>query len=250
MIAMRPSHPNVDVFRAWGAAQRRTVEIQPGIAIVSIAEAKPHLTSYGYYIMNNWRDGSCHFDTTGPVGCFLAHRHAWNICVTRNEAVWIFEEGVSAYTSADFDELDQRYPDLDLVLGHSIMVLRVGRQCLYRPQQLNSLLTMIDKIYYGTKCYRVSPAYARQLLLDSHRFDTHVDTFLCTQSMMYRDTFQSARTSRNIVEAKSVKMINHSMDQNMFAMCTLSGLVLVVSMLAVLMRLLYVRCRRSACARQ
>ena len=242
---MCPSHPNIDVLRAWGAAHKRTVEIQPGITIATTAEAKPHLTSYGYYVMNNWRDGSCHFDTTGPVGCFLAHRHAWNICVTRNEAVWIFEEGVSAYTTADFDELDQRYPHLDLVLGHSIVTARLWRQCLYRPQQLNSLLTAIDKIYYGTKCYRVSPAFARQLLVDSHRFDTHVDTYISTQAMMFRDTFQSARTTHNIVEARSVKMINHSLDHNMVVVFTLSGLVLVVSVLASLMRLLYVRCRRS-----
>jgi GR25 family glycosyltransferase involved in LPS biosynthesis len=210
-----------------------------------LAEAKPWLTSYGYYIMQNWRESSCHFDSTGPIGCFLAHRDVWSACVARNETTWVFEEGVYSYDTPKIKDLDIQYPVMDVILGHTFMLPRSWKQKSIDKHSMGNELTSIDKIYFGTKCYRISPRFAARLLENSVRFDTHVDTFICTESIRYADEFQLARTTRNIVHAASSRKINHSIDHSLLIFCLLLlGIICSVAGSIQAMRL-YRRCRQA-----
>jgi hypothetical protein len=243
MISLNAETPNVTAFKARCRRRNQTCEVLPGRRISSVSEAKPWLTSYGYYIMNNWRESSCQFDTTGPVGCFLAHREAWAICVARDEHVWIFEEGVYAYEDPMFDRIKRRHPTTDLIRGHTIPLLRIWKQRSIGKRAIDSLLTTVDKIYYGSKCYRLSPAFAARLLQNSMTFDTHVDTFICTQAIQHADEFSVTRTYTNIVSAVSSGSINHSIDHSLLIM-----VLLVVGLLSSMVGLIclhrvYRRCR-------
>jgi GR25 family glycosyltransferase involved in LPS biosynthesis len=221
MISLNPTSKNVNTFNEWCTQQTRTGEVIPGRRVTSLEEAKPFLTSYGWYIMHNWRESSCHFDTTGPIGCFLAHRDVWKVCVSRNENIWVFEEGVYSYTTHLFDEIDTLYPTKDLIMGHTIHVPRMWRQKSMNKSNICSVLASIDKIYFGTKCYRLSPAFAARLLENSVKFDTHVDTFICTEAIRYADEFSAAHTRMNIVSAFTSGTINHSIDHSLFILISL-----------------------------
>jgi hypothetical protein len=249
MISMTTTSPNVDTFKTWCTQRHQTCEIIPGRRISSLLEAKPWLTSYGYYIMNNWRESSCHFDTTGPVGCFLAHRDAWAKCVSRNEHMWIFEEGVYGYDTTMFDQLDRLHPTVDLIMGHTIILPRMWRQRSVDKHAIGTLLTSIDKIYFGTKCYRLSPALAERLLQNSMTFDTHVDTFICTEAILYADEFTSCRTYKNIVFAASGGTINHSVDHSLLILLSMFVGIVLGSVCMIYILRLYRRCR-SRCAAQ
>lgn len=223
MIAMQEDVPNVRRFRTWCDIHSRTWDVVRGHRVDSLQEMTPHLTPYGLYNVQRRRETSIHFDTTGPVGCFLSHRSVWQMCVDRQEDVWVFEEGVTDYQSRRFQELDERN-DLDLILGHTIRVLRFIRQ--RSVVKKNS----IDKIYFGTKCYRVSPRFARHLLDNSTQFDMHVDAFICITAMA-ANHMRTTRTIHNIVTARSSNTINHSLD---------AGLVVNLYMLGTIVLLLFI----------
>jgi GR25 family glycosyltransferase involved in LPS biosynthesis len=243
MISMDPVCKNVHTFKEWCKQHHRTYEIVPGRKIHSLEEATPWLTSYGYYIMHNWRESPCHFDSTGPIGCFLAHRNIWEECVTRNENIWVFEEGVYGYATSMFEHLDNIHPNTDLILGHTVPLLRMWRQNSIDKEVISTSLMSIDKIYFGTKCYRISPRFAARLLQNSLRFDTHVDTFICTESIRYADEFQVTRTHRNIVSGLSSGKINHSIDHSLLILCLLL-LTVVLSIGGSIQAVrLYRRCR-------
>jgi hypothetical protein len=243
MISLEPKSKNVHTFKEWCHGRNQTWEIVPGRRIQSKEEARPWLTSYAWYIMHNWREGPSHFDATGPIGCFLAHRDAWQVCVARNEQVWIFEEGVYGYDSALFDQVQTAHPTTDLIMGHALRVLRMWRQASVGSYTMDSLLTPIDKIDYGTKCYRLSPAFAARLLQNSVVFDTHVDTFLCTEAIMYAPEFKAARMHRFMVSAASSGTINHSIDQSLLIGYSLAVSILLCLLGAAHVLRLYRRCR-------
>jgi hypothetical protein len=245
MISLDVTSKNVQTFTEWCKHHRRTCEIAPGRRVSSLLEAKPWLTSYGYYTMQNWRDGPCHFDSTGPVGCFLAHREVWKSCIARNEHVWVFEEGVYAYDTPRLNQLDTLYPDMDIILGHTVPLLRTWKQQSIGRHEMGENLASIDKIYFGTKCYRLSPRFAMRLLENSMTFDTHVDTFICTESILYSDEFKLTRSTRNIVSAVSSGKINHSVDHSLLILCILLvGILLSVGGSIHVMRL-YHRCHNK-----
>jgi GR25 family glycosyltransferase involved in LPS biosynthesis len=243
MISLDSNSRNVNTFKEWCLHRHQTGEIVPGRIVASLEEAKPLLTSYGYYVMQNWRESPCHFDTTGPIGCFLAHRDAWKICVSRNEHVWIFEEGVYTYDTTMFDKIDRVHSTTDLILGHTVPLLRMWIQNTVHTQTIDSMLMSIDKIYFGTRCYRLSPSFAASLLQNSLTFDTHVDTFICTEAIRYADEFKVARTYKNIVSAMSSGAINHSVDKNQLMLFSLLvGLLLCAGGAIYLLRIRHRRC--------
>jgi len=243
MISLDASTQNVSTFKEWCTNRKQPWSVLPGRRISTLEEAKPLLTSYGYYIMQNWRETSSHFDSTGPIGCFLAHRDAWAACVLRNEQTWVFEEGVYAYETPLFDKLDRQYPTTDLILGHTFTVLRMWKQKSIGKRIICPLLSTVDKVYFSTKCYRISPLFAARLLENSKTFDTHVDTFICTESIRYADEFNTARTIRSIVSAKSSGTINHSIDHSVLILCLLVLSILVLSVGSIAVTRLYKRCR-------
>jgi GR25 family glycosyltransferase involved in LPS biosynthesis len=243
MISLKPSTPNVETFKTWCTRHDRENEIIPGRRITSLAEAKPFLTSYGYYIMCNWRESASHFDSTGPIGCFLAHRDVWIRCIDRNEHVWVFEEGVHDYDTLMFEQIDRDHPTTDLIMAHTVPLLRMWKQKRSVKQDVDSRLPPIDKIYYGTKCYRLSPGFAQVLLDNSQTFDTHVDTYICTEAIQHADTYTVARTHRNIVSARSSGTINHSIDHSLLiSMSMFVGILLSILCIVLILRL-YRRCR-------
>ena len=243
MISLKPTSRNVNTFKEWCKQHKRNGEVIPGRRITSLEEAKPLLTSYGWYIMHNWRESASHFDTTGPIGCFLAHRDVWKVCVSRNENIWVFEEGVYGYQTPLFDDIDTLYPTKDLILGHTIPLLRMWRQKSVNKSNICSVLTSIDKIYFGTKCYRLSPAFASRLLENSVKFDTHVDTFICTEAIRYADEFSVARTHVNIVSAFTSGTINHSIDHSLLILVSLLVGIIIGSGVMIHTLRMYRRCR-------
>jgi GR25 family glycosyltransferase involved in LPS biosynthesis len=243
MITLDADCHNVRIFIDWCTLQNRSYDVLMGHRATDLETSKTQLTSFGYYVMNNWRE-SCHnFDTTGPIGCFVAHRSAWKRCVERNEQMWIFEEGVRSYDTRLFDQVDQDYPCMDLILGHTVPVLRRWRQRRINSHRIDLMLQTIDKIYFGTKCYRISPLFARRLIENSERFDVHVDTFLCAEAMYYQREFQVCRTRHQMVVAGSSGLINHSVDQTLLIVCCLVVSVMLATILALIVFRAYRSCR-------
>lgn len=245
MISLDESTPNVSTFKEWCTKRRQPWTVIPGRRISTLEEAKPLLTSYGYYIMQNWRETSSHFDSTGPIGCFLAHRDAWTDCVLRNEHTWVFEEGVYAYDTPIFDKLDSQHPDIDLILGHTFTVARMWKQKSIGRRILCPILSTVDKVYFGTKCYRLSPMFAARLLENSKTFDTHVDTYICTEAIRYADEFLATRTQKPLVSAKSSGTINHSIDHSVLILCLLVLGIVVLAGGSMALTRLYKKCRST-----
>jgi GR25 family glycosyltransferase involved in LPS biosynthesis len=244
MIALATESRNIATFKEWCTRRGQSHEVVTGCRVSDMAESKPHLTSYGYYVMNNWRETCNHFDTTGPIGCFLAHRTVWKQCVSRNVPVWVFEEGVESYDTAQFDRIECDYSEMDLVLGHTVPVLRRWWQRRINSHRIGPILEMVDKVYFGTKCYRISPRFAARLIQNSERFDVHVDTFLCTEAMYYNTEFKVARMRTQMVVAGSSGLINHSVDQTLLTVSCLAVSVIVSSCIIILVSRWYVRCKK------
>ena len=226
MIAMEENVPNVRRFKTWCDVQSRTWTVVRGHRVDSIQDMKPYLTPYGLYNIQRRRETSMHFDRSGPVGCFLSHRSVWQMCVDRQEDMWVFEEGVTEYQSRQFQKLDEREDHLDLILGHTICVLRFIRQCSVGGSVVGTGVNSIDKIYFGTKCYRISPRFARHLLDSSEQFDMHVDSFICVMAMA-TDSMRTARTVQNIVTAASSGKINHTLDAGLVVNLYMTGIIVV-----------------------
>lgn len=232
IISLDPSSSkNVNTFKEWCSVNQKSHSVQVGTRVQSTQEAKNYLTDFGYYNIGRWRETSFHFDTLGPIGCFLSHREVWKICIQRNETTWVFEEGVVSYDTNRMDTLDTQYSDYDLILGHSVPVIRLLKQTSLRHRIMSdgSGLQSIDKIYFGTKCYRITPRFATHLLYKSCKFDLHVDSFICCVAMYDEDIFKSGRTTHEVVSAKSAGTINHSMDLSLVNGITMiSGIIVSV----------------------
>ena len=248
MIAMSRDNPNVDTFETWCEDRGLTSELVDGCRVTSLADVKDCLTPYGYYMMHNWKESSCQFDQLSVIGCFLSHRKAWQICVDRLEPVWIFEEGVSSYDTHMFETIDAEYGTYDLVLGHTMPVLRILWQTSVNKRSLNRHLESIDKIYYGAKCYRISPVFAQQLLDNSHRFDTHVDIYMCNMAMYYDTSYLLARTKNPIVSAWSSSCIKHTIESMLLMVIILLLLAMGLGLSAIFLAFAYRKCRRT-CSR-
>lgn len=245
MITMDTESDNVQRFAAWCNGHSRSCEVQAGTRVASLCDIKPYLTPYGWHSMHNRRESSCHFDSLGPVGCFLAHRSAWETCVRRGEATWIFEEGVRSFDTDTFDRLDANCGHADLILGHTVPVLRMWKQRTLSRQDMGNGLVSIDKIYFGTKCYRVSPGFAARLLQESARFDTHVDTFVNTTAMYYADEFVVGRTVESMVGAGSSHRIRHSVDHGLLILSCMLAAALGSAVLLAVMTGKYRTCSRQ-----
>lgn len=239
MIAMDPTTaPSVVQFTQWCLRNHRTYSVQMGIRMASLPDAKPYLTDFGYFYMNRWRETSFHFDRLGPIGCFLSHREVWKQCLQRKEAVWIFEEGVRTYDTQWFEHLDSVRSDYDLIMGHSVPVLRFFKQQPMGQQRIGTDIEAIDKVYFGTKCYRVTPRFAAQLLVKSSKFDLHVDSFICCVAMYDAGLFKSCRTRKPVVTAYSAGIINHSFDRALVygSALLLVSVILLLGLLVVVRR--------------
>jgi hypothetical protein len=190
MLTLDSSSPNVIAFQKWCVTHGLSHEICLGTRPGSLDEIKSYLTPFGFYTMFNKRESPLHFDTLGPVGCFLGHRSAWKLCQDRKETTWIFEEGTRTYHTSRFQTLEQDHPNLDLLLGHTVPVVRCTTQHRIGFRWNDRGVESIDKIYSGTKCYRMSPQFATFALKESETFDLHVDGFLCMLAIYHRETFQ------------------------------------------------------------
>lgn len=229
MITLNKDSKNVVHFRKWCESQKKRYDVISGVRINDWYSQKENLTPYAYYTLYHWRPSPHHFDTTGPIGCFLAHKNVWKVCVQKQENIWVFEEGVYAYNHENmFNILDREYKNMDLILGHTIHQFNIWKQrSLRKSQPIGDHLTSIDKIYYGTKCYRVSPRFATLLLQKSRQFELHVDAYINLMAMYYEDQLQVCRTKYNIVSACTSWTINHSIDYSIFIPC-ISLLIIVI----------------------
>jgi GR25 family glycosyltransferase involved in LPS biosynthesis len=245
MMTMDPHSVNSDRFRAWCSENNLSYEILMGIKPRSVHDVKPYLTPYAYHIMHNHRETAGHFDTLGPIGCFQSHRRIWEICVKRKEMIWVFEEGVSEYDTNQFHDLEHHHPDLHLLLGHTIPVVKLRFQRRIGSWYHDRGVEPIDKIYYGTKCYRISPRFAQLALQESKTFDLHVDTFLNVLAIYYQKTLATGRTSKNIVTAVSSGRINHAIEENLILVGTLLFVIVFLFILCRLLLKWYKDCRQQ-----
>jgi GR25 family glycosyltransferase involved in LPS biosynthesis len=232
---MNKDSKNTKKFKLWCNCNKKSYDIVSGVRVKDWRQYKDMLTPYAYYNLHNWRPSTQHFDTTGPIGCFLAHKKVWDICVQRNESVWIFEEGVYEYKDAMFDILDSQYKSVDLIFGHTINLFHVWKQHKICTQSnIDDYLTDIDKIYYGTKCYRVSPLFANLLLQQSKQFELHVDSYINVLAIYYKDneSLRMYRTKSNIVSARSSWEINHSIDYSIFIPC-IAFLIIIIMIIQI-----------------
>lgn len=236
---------NVQTFKEWCTSNNRSFGIQTGIRVQSTEEAKPYLTDFGYYNIGRWRETSFHFDTLSPVGCFLSHREVWKTCIHRNETTWVFEEGVVSYDTERLNELDSHHFDYDILLGHSVPVIRLMKQTALETRSLGNGLQSIDKIYFGTKCYRITPRFAAHLLYKSLKFDLHVDSFICCVAMYDQDKFKSGRTTHEIVSAKSSGTINHSLDRCLVYTISMISITLLALVTIVYLIFKYSKCKKT-----
>lgn len=246
MLTLCPESVNVQRFKTWCVSQNQSFDICLGTRPGSLEEIQSKLTPYGYYNMFNPRETHAHFNTLGVVGCFMGHQSAWRMCQDRKEPTWIFEEGTSSYNTEAFQSLEHDHPDFDFILGHSTRVWRSFAQSRIGPRWSERGLEAIDKIYYGLKCYRISPRFATLALQESKTFDLHVDSFLPTLAIYHRDTFLCGRTPKNIVTAGSSGLINHSTNvallqfrMGLVIIVTLSVLLVMVSTFAIITRRKY-----------
>jgi GR25 family glycosyltransferase involved in LPS biosynthesis len=252
MISMDVSCSNVRKFESWCTENERPFELIAGVRVDTLESVKEHITPYGYYVMKNWRESCAHFDTLGPIGCFLAHRNAWKQCIKSTaEHSWIFEEGVSRYDDDKIRLLENEYNQFDLIHGHSIQVVRLWKQ---RPIGLSpnentdaykDMMVPFSKIYYGTKCYRVSRRFARRLLEKSEQFDVHVDTFLSIMAIYYNDEFLTGHVKCAVVNGASSKKIDHSIDRNLLLPITTITIIIICIMCIIVLNHYYKKCRRS-----
>lgn len=250
MITMDRSSPNTNKFTEWCHINHRISELVDGVVVRSIESIKDYLTPYGYYIMQNQRETSIHFDTLGPIGCFLAHRDAWGRIVTDDSCdhCWVFEEGVSDYYDDIINRVDNAYDHFDFLHGHTVTVVRLWKQKQIRHTtdkfHYNNGIVPIDKIYYGTKCYRISKKFAKLLLDHSTQFDMHVDSYMCIMAIYYSDIILSGHTTENLVQANSSKRINHSLDiQLTLSMLHISIIVISIVIICILLVVRY-RCKK------
>lgn len=246
---MDTTNANSIYFRKWCLENKRSYSYVSGVRLQPTDDVKDYLTPYGYYIMNNWRESPAHFDTMGPIGCFLAHKKAWEYCVQENKPCWIFEEGVVSYDTKAFELFDTTYIDYDFLHGHTVPVVRIWKQKkMVGSSCTNNDMYPIDQIYYGTKCYRVSPTFAKILLDNSIQFDVHVDTFVCLIAMYYAD-LKTGKTRVPLVVAGSSKLIDHSVERNVLLPQTLFVIIGVLCgcLLFTLftLYLLYRKCRNQ-----
>lgn len=246
IITLDDGHPNIVRFKEWCQETGRQCSVQRGVRIRTVHEARAHLTEYGMYLQSRRRETAFHFDSLGPVGCFLAHRKAWTTCVARDEPTWIFEQGLTSCRSKAFEDIDAHHPDVDLVLGHTIPVLRPypQRRIAHRGKR-RGRLRPVDKVRFGAKCYRVTPRFAAHLLERSqHGFDLHVDSFICMVALNHCDDFCAMYTSRNIVCAYSSGLNNHSLEQPNRTFIVTALLTLVLVLACCFYRYRFIRCAR------
>lgn len=243
MISMDRESPNSIGFVNWCDRTKRSYQFVEGVDAKTIESVKQYLTPYGYYIIQNQKETVSHFDTLGPIGCFLAHREAWrNIIANEScEYCWIFEEGVSEYRDEMIERVENVYGHFDFLHGHNVPVLRLWKQKRIEIKQkendkhhYNNGIVPVDKIYYGTKCYRISKSFAKLLFDHSTQFDMHVDSYICTMAIYYSDIIISGHLLTNLVCANSSKRINHSLDINL----THSILYIVITILCIITILL------------
>jgi hypothetical protein len=241
MLTLNPTSKNVRGFQNWCVSLGLSHELCLGTVPKSVDEVKANLTPYGYYNMFNHREAQCHFDTLSPIGCFMGHQSAWKICRDRKEITWIFEEGTYSFDTPDFQFLEREHPTMDFLLGHTVTVCRTSKQTRIGTWSHDRMIEPIDKIYYGTKCYRMSPDFATLALKESETFELHVDSFLCVLAIYYRDMYVTGRTSHNIVGARSSGSIQHSMDTRLF----FSISIIVLGLATIVLFLRYRSCRNK-----
>ena len=250
MISLNANSKNTKNFRNWCSRHEKTYEVIPGVRVENWKDYKRQLCPYAYYLMYNWRPSSHHFDTTGPIGCFLAHRNAWSICVQKQENIWIFEEGVYSYNDDVFEKLNT-FKHVDLILGHTIFVPNIKKQrCIRHEYNKNNKITPdglshIDKVYYGTKCYNISPRFAQLLIDHSKQIDTQVDTYLCIMAIYYDDSFNVFRSTSTLVGAASSGTINHSMDYSVLIPYVLLFIIFIIFIMKVIIYKKFKKCENT-----
>lgn len=249
MISLDKDKENTTAFHKWCTRHNLSHEVVPGVVVQNWKDYKKRLCPYAYYTMYNQRLTHHHFNSSGPIGCFLAHINAWTICVQKQENVWVFEEGVCSYNDAMFETLGT-LQDIDLLLGHTVPVVDIRIQKRIKPYDNNKNtcrngLLHIDKVYYGTKCYCISPRFAKCLIKQSKQFGTHVDTYMCTMAIYHSATFRTFRTPHNIVKARSSGTINHTIVYSMFVLYFVVLFVVILFGIQVFVYKKFVGCKQQ-----
>lgn len=250
MITMDPNHVNANIFSKWCTDQERSYDIVEGIRVESIASIKQYLTSYGYYTMYNKRETHSHFDTLGPIGCFLAHRRAWMTFLdSDHDYCWILEEGVRSYDTESFQKVEVDYHNFDFIHAHNVFVFRVLKQnhasISTKVQYDDGNIVPINKVFNGTKCYRISRKFAVLLVEHSQLFDVHVDAYICQMAIKHHDVIVSGHLTRNIVRANSSRRIVHSIDTNTTNTIMYMLIISVCILCTIVIYWYYRRCKQT-----
>ena len=132
------------------------------------------------------------FMTPGMIGCFLSHRACWQLCVTRQTPLLVFEDDAvvepsfAANLGAALAELMRVDASFDVLLVGALGCVhpryRYGANVLHGlmgggirwPQQLSPRIGVPARAF-GTHAYLVSPVGARKLLSLCPRANFHVD---------------------------------------------------------------------------
>lgn len=232
MITMNREHTNTREFISWCTKWNKKYDIIEGVRVKSIESIKNKLTPSAYLTLLTYREMDSQMENLREVGCLLAHREAWKLFMDNDNVdyCWIFEEGVCKYNDELFQKVEDSCNHFDFITGHDVPVFRFPQKrvnvTLREPSVYNSLVAPIQKIHYGTKCYRVSKQFTKSLLENSEKMDSAVDSYVSAMAIYYNSTFISGSTKKHLVVAKSSNRIKHT-----FHLQQILYIVIIISLL-------------------
>ena len=225
--------------------------ILPGVRIHTLQEADPFLTSYGRRCFSTGRDTHQHISSLGEIGCFLAHRKAWQHAVDHDVRLIVCEDGVVNYHRGEIVRLLPLLSGLEFVSLHQIRVQsnHIKPTVDLLPIDVSPGLSIrpIRFTQWGAKCYYLSPAFARHLLAQSITVDLQVDAFMFLEASYLQVGHTSCKygyTSHSLLTGKSVGRCRHKLPNGYVTVgCTIIGGIVTVLVLSIF---LY-RCRTRSC---
>jgi GR25 family glycosyltransferase involved in LPS biosynthesis len=227
-----------------------------GVRLRTFKEADSFLTAYGKRCFSIGRDTHQHISALGEVGCFLAHRKAWQYSVDSDVGLIVCEDGVVDYHREDIARLLPLLAGMAFVSLHQTSVqsnhiesevdisIEVGTGLSIHP---------IRSTQFSTKCYYLSPAFAHHLLSQSKTFDLQVDAFVFleasylqvrhTTSCKYGYTSHSLLTGNSVGQCRHNKFNGHG---GGISLTTMGYIIICGSVVILLLSILLHRCRNRS----
>ena len=226
--------------------------ILPGVRIHTLQEADPFLTPYGRRCFSIGRDTHEHISSLGEIGCFLAHRKAWQYSVDHDVRLIVCEDGVSNYHRGEFVRLLPLLSGMEFVSLHQrhVRSSHIKPTVDILPIDVSPGLSIhpVQSTQWSAKCYCLSPAFARHLLAQSKTVDLQVDAFMFLEASYLQVGHTSCKygsTSHSLMTGNSAGHCRHRLPNGYVTVgCTIiCGTVMVL-----LLSIFLYRCRTRSCA--